>query len=246
MRDVSQREYAQRMKNIYKGRAIPSTSPALNSESLRKFRTELDEIRIEHVNIVGDFLKVNENFYSLDTFFVAIAQRSYELVDGFISMLDEVNFSVMAPILRMQIDNLIRASYVSRSRNPDEIASDFMTGTEFRKMKSPDGSKLTDYALKDEAIAHHPWIFDVYEKTSGWIHLSPAHVHTSIKTERVPDGALVKLHFPRSSEDISVEALEDICFALIKVTQELFEYLEGWYAVKGLPKGESRPPRNQR
>jgi len=243
---VSLREYSQRMKNIYTSRAIPPTSPAMDSKQLSNFRGELDQLRVEHVNIVGDFLKVHENFYSLDTFFVAIAQRSYELVDGFISMLDEVNFSVMAPILRMQIDNLIRASYVSRSKNPDEIASDFMIGTEFRRMKTPNGVKLTDHKLKEEAILHHPWVFDVYEKTSGWIHLSPAHVHTTMKTERVSDGALVKVHFPRSSEDLSVEVLEDICFALIKVTRELFEYFEGWYEVKGLPKGETRHPRNQR
>lgn len=232
------------MKNIYKSRELPASSPAINSESLRKYRATLDEMRIEHVNIVGDFLKAHENFYSLDTFFVAIAQRSYELVDGFISMFDEVNFSVMAPILRMQVDNLIRASYVSRSMNPDEIASNFMTGTEFRKMKNPKGHPLNDRNLREEAAVHHPWISEVYEKTSGWIHLSPAHVHTSIKMEKTSDGALIKLHFPRGLEDISVEVLEDICFALINATKELFEYFEGWYQVKGLPKGDSRSPRD--
>ena len=62
--------------------------------------------------------------------------------------------------------------------------------------------------------------------------------------EKTSDGALIKLHFPRGLEDISVEVLEDICFALINATKELFEYFEGWYQVKGLPKGDSRSPRD--
>lgn len=241
--NVRAKEYSEKMRNVHQNRDIPLASPARESEELRKLRTELDELRIEHINIVGSFFKAHENLYSLDTFFVGVAQRSYELVNGFISMLDEVNFSVMAPILRMQIDNLIRTSYVSRSNEPDEIATKFMTGTEFRRMRNPKGVKLDDFNLKKEAAVHHPWIDEVYDKTSGWIHLSPAHVHTTIKTEKTTDGTLIKVHFPRTAEDISSEVLEDISFALVKVTKELFDYFESWYQVKGLPKGQTRQPR---
>lgn len=231
------------MKNIYALRPIPDYSPANKSKLILQYRTELDNLRIEHVQIVGDFLKVHENFYTLDTFFIGLAQRSYELINGFISMLDEANFSVMAPILRMQIDNLMRASYVSRSSNPDQIASEFLNGVEFRKMKDGKGQTLMDHILKDEALQFHPWIGDVYSKTSGWIHFSPAHVYTSLKTERTSDGTLVKVHFPRSADDLSEEALEDISFALVKVSQELIPYFNSWYEVKGLPKGQMRAPR---
>ena len=52
--------------------------------------------------------------FGLDLVFLGVMVRSYSLVDGFIDAFDMWNPIVAAPLLRMQIDNLVRLSYLAR------------------------------------------------------------------------------------------------------------------------------------
>jgi hypothetical protein len=53
---------------------------------------------------------------------VTVAARSYSLVDGFLSGFGTWNPVVAAPVVRVQIDNLVRLSYAANHENTDELA----------------------------------------------------------------------------------------------------------------------------
>jgi hypothetical protein len=107
-----------------------------------------------------------------------IHSRDYE--SGRSLSIDMWNPIVAAPLLRMQIDSLMRISYTARMANSDEIAMYVINGGEFRRLKDAEGKRLIDRRLLEHAAPAHPWIGGVYEATSAWVHLSPEHLRASI------------------------------------------------------------------
>jgi hypothetical protein len=54
-----------------------------------------------------------EELYVPDLLMWSFAQRSYALVDGFLGAFDTWNLLVAAPLVRLQIDTLVRLSYAA-------------------------------------------------------------------------------------------------------------------------------------
>jgi hypothetical protein len=73
----------------------------------------------------------------------------------------------MAPILRLQIDSLVRVAYLAKAPKVEEIALHLIKGGEFRTLKDASGKNLSDRRLVEHAREAHPWIDDVYKATSG-------------------------------------------------------------------------------
>jgi hypothetical protein len=122
---------------------------------------------------VPRFLSVADGaLYTVDLVFGAVMTRSYSLVDGFLDAFDQCNPIVAAPLLRLQIDSLVRTSYIARAPMADSVAAEVLSGGEFRKMKDAEGKKLLDSRLVELAEPHHPWVPDVYDDTSAWVHFS--------------------------------------------------------------------------
>jgi hypothetical protein len=95
----------------------------------------------------------------------------------------------------------------------------------------------------DDAATNHPWIPDVYTATSGWVHLSPAHVHAVVQVkdgESAKDGPTIFGAIPLRPDQIPLSALEELLGAMTKATEELFGYMESWESRKGPPLGQAR------
>jgi hypothetical protein len=165
--------------------------------------------------------------FTIDLFLTGVAMRSYHLVDGFLALLDEWNLIAAAPILRLQLDNLVRISYVVHAERSDVLAEAILEGREFRHMKAPDRERLLDGKLVRLAAEHHPWVPPVYEATSGWVHLSPIHalMPWSARTSDDETTAL-EGRFPLQAEQIPRSLLEELLGAMTKATEELFRYFE--------------------
>ena len=223
----------------------PRGSPAyVHPDTLMEPRAYLDRLRIHHLELTKRFLSAADGaLYTIDVFLAACMSRSYSVVDGFLDAWDNWNIVVAAPLLRMQLDTLVRVSYMTRAPRADEVAMDILGGGEFRRLKDAEGHRLTDKRLGELAAPHHPWIADVYDATSGWVHLSPSHVTATwqLKESSHPDalGTLVGAT-PIRPEQISPSALHELIGAITKATEELFGYVEAWESRKGLPLGEVR------
>jgi hypothetical protein len=226
-------------------REPPRGSPAyVYPGELMEPRAYLDRLRTHHLELTRRFLSAADGaIYSVDVFLAACMSRSYSIVDGFLDAWDNWNIVVAAPLLRMQLDTLVRVSYLTRAPRADEVAMEILRGGEFRKFKDTEGKTLTDKRLGQWAAPHHPWVADVYNATSGWVHLSPAHVGATWRFEESNDpdtlGHLIGAT-PVRPEQIPRSALQELIGAITKATEELFGYIETWESRKGLPLGEVR------
>ena len=229
------------MQSVYEERIPPDGSPALfHRADLFRPRVFLDVLRRHHIELVKRFLSLDPGLFTLDLFITAVARRSYHLVDGFLALFDEWNVIGAAPILRMQLDNLTRLSYVCRAPRADHVAEVVINGVEFRQMRDGDGKRLLDGRLVELAGEHHPWLPPVYEATSGWVHLSPVHLYTSWKVTDEPDGPVLSGRFPGDPHEVPVSALSELVGAMVQATEEVFGYMELWESRKGLPPGQMR------
>jgi hypothetical protein len=224
-------------------RPIPEGSPAaVHAKELAKGRKHLDVLRWHHVGLSKRFLTASDgDIYEIDLVCLGIMVRSYSLVDGFIDAFDAWNPIVAAPLLRMQLDNLVRLSYMVHAPRADDVARYLMAGGEFRKLKDSEGKVLTDARLLEHAKPFHPWVEPVYQATSGWVHFSPVHVYAGTRLGRDDEEApTMVMEIPLRPERIPLSALQELIGAMVKATEELFGYIEVWEQRKGLPLGQVR------
>ena len=154
--------------------------------------------------------------------------RSYSLVDGFLNAFDTWNLMVAAPILRMQIDNLVRVYYIA-NEDDGQITKDLLGGKEFRHMTDSEGKKLTDSRLTELAEVDHSWIRTVYEVTSGWVHFSPEHLRAALDVHEHEDGTMsISGSVPIPPKKISPSSLEQLIIAMHQANGELSAYMDHW------------------
>lgn len=227
-------------------RKPPSDSPAVvHASDLLKRRVYLDRLRVHHVDLTTRFLTVaDKGLYPIDLFLVAAMGRSFSLVDGFLDAFDRWNLIVAAPILRMQLDTLVRVAYVAHAPSADEIVLDVLGGGEFRHIKDADEKRLSDARLLEHAGANHPWVAAVYKATSGWVHFSPEHLRVTwqVRDEAEEGGATIATisgGFPIRAEDVPLRALQELLGAMTQATEELFGYAEIWESRKASPPGQA-------
>jgi len=226
-------------------RPIADGSPAaVYPKPLAQGRKRLDVLRWHHVELSRRFLAAAEgDVYEIDLVLAGVMVRSYSIVDGFLDAFDAWNPIVAAPLVRMQIDNLVRLSYMCRAPDSTDVARHVVLGGEFRKLADDDGKLLTDARLVYHAKEFHPWVEAVYQATSGWVHFSPAHVYAAVRLKRDEEGAAtdtLTITVPLTEKDIPLSALEELLGAMTKATEEVFGYAEVWEKRKGLPLGEVR------
>lgn len=233
---TNQRSYRQK-------RPIPDGSPAaVHAKELAKGRKRIDVLRWHHVGLSKRFLGAsNGDIYEIDLGYVGVMVRSYSLVDGFIDAFDSWNPIVAAPLIRMELDNLVRLSYMARAPSATDVARHIVLGGEFRNLKDSDGKTLTDRKLLEHAKPHHPWVESVYKATSGWVHFSPVHVYAGTRLRRDDDDSMtLQMEVPLRPERIPLSALQELIGAMVKATEEVFGYVEVWEKRKGLPLGQVR------
>jgi hypothetical protein len=97
------------------------------------------------------------------------------------SLIWERNIHALAPLIRVQLDSLLRLHAYRIVESMDALARHVMAGNSLRKFKDRDGNPLTDRFLVDNLKEVLPWIESVYETLSGWIHFSEAHVFSAIR-----------------------------------------------------------------
>lgn len=110
--------------------------------------------------------------YPLDILANAVMNRSVALIDGFCGQIENENFICAAPLIRLQLDNLLRfyASFIVQ--DPHNFALKVFKGIEIRKLKDSNSIKMTDRYLVSRLSKEYSWIENVYRETSGYIHLS--------------------------------------------------------------------------
>jgi len=184
----------------------------------------LEKQRRAHFDLVQKLLTVaNGNIYVTDLVMVAVMKRSVDLLDGIICLTNRWNFTAAAPLLRLQIDSLLKLVYLAQLKNADEVPKTILEGKPFRKLKDSKGKPLSDSRLRDYARRFYPWLDRVYEETSKLIHFSEKHCFLTVKSTDDKTRTVTTFvgtgipHWPESEIDNFLGAVGCTTDALLKV-----------------------------
>ena len=152
-------------------------------EAVRKMVEYLRAGKDFHYELLKEILQADEqNLFHVDLVVIAAMHRSMSLIDGFTLLVEQQNALSAVPLVRMQIDNIIRLYSCWLVKEPPVVAEALLQDRPLNKVKSRSGKPLTDKFLYEAAAEHYPWIPQVYRQTSGFIHLSGRHIFAPIKS----------------------------------------------------------------
>jgi len=173
-------------------------------------------------------------WYELDFLAIATLNRSLCLTTGFCALIEARNFIAAVPLLRLQLDNYLRFSAAWLVDDPQEFARRVVNGTRVEDLKDRSGERMRDCYLKKTCVKDYPWISDLYENASDYIHLSNKHVFNAIQASKTGDG---KFAAKVSAEDeyIPDETYLEAIQLFDATTKVLFSYFSGWIATKDHP-----------
>lgn len=127
---------------------------------------------------------IGQSLLKEDFFFCASADRCMNLIDGFISMLQDRNLTCAGALLRLQLDNCMRTYAAFIADDKKAVIDCIISGNRIDKQKSTDGKNLSDANLRAALSQIDARFSDVYKQASGFIHLSEkAFYQTIVKCE---------------------------------------------------------------
>jgi hypothetical protein len=186
----------------------------------------LEQSRHSHYNIV-QAMNPSQGFTSLDLFIWSVLKRSVSLVYGFTTLIREQNLVCAAPLIRLQIDNLLRYRAAFMVDDQDEFVLKVWSGTPIRKIKDRNGNVMTDAHLKQEMSKDFVGLREVYGKTSGYIHLSEEHFFNTIRASAKGEGRIEIFVGPKD-QFVTRQVYEESTETMISVTNSLLTDLADW------------------
>ena len=100
------------------------------------------------------------------------------MIGGFCDLIPK-NYVCAAPLVRLQLDNVLRFSALWLVSDSQDFVTKVLEGKQINKLRDRDGQRMTDRNLVDKMKARHPGVEQVYDDTCGYVHLSDAHLfHT--------------------------------------------------------------------
>ena len=177
-------------------------------------------------------------YYPLDMFVTAVLNRSYAHISGFRLLIGEKNLVCAGPIMRLQLDTAMRFHAAHLVGDPHEFALAVLDGKRVRDIRDATGEPMTDRYLKDQLGELYEWVPRVYDKTSGYVHLSATHMMSAFRAKPNDSASsvgtltgkisAVDAHLP---DAIYVEAVDAFCAA----TSIILDFAEGWVFTKANP-----------
>lgn len=137
--------------------------------------------------------------YVLDLIFIGVLKRSMSLAMGVKTLVDNKNMTCVRAMVRMQLDTLSRLLAYTYVDNPSDVAQQVMAGKPLNKFKCRDGKNLRDGYLIDRMTEQYPWVKNVYQYTSGYVHFSERQVFDSIQS--IGSEGLETIEFGVTRED---------------------------------------------
>jgi hypothetical protein len=188
-----------------------------------------EQLNKELLSLSAQIVKAGDVFH-MDVLTMAVVNRSLELSEGFQDLILSEKFLCAAPLLRLQIDNLLRYSAAWLVDKPHEFIAEIMKGTPIKKLKDGSGKKMADFYLIKKLSSDIPWIESVYEKTCGYIHFSESHFHkVMLSTDDNGEFSIgIGSHSKKIPESTYIEAIE----AFNAATLEICKYVYGWLKTK--------------
>jgi hypothetical protein len=148
---------------------------------------EIDNKSKAIINIGKQLEMISPKAEIFDIYLIASLNRTVNISKAYTSLIRDNNFIAAAPLVRINIDTLLRlyASIISEfDRNT--FASKVIGGELIKKMKlSGTNEKLSDFTLYTEIskVKNMEWVAKIYKVGSSFVHLEKSHIFSSLKVK---------------------------------------------------------------
>ena len=119
-------------------------------------------------------VRVHNAIHPIDHVIAAAMRRSMALIKAFLMLVDEGNEFAAMPLIRIQLDNVLRISAFRIVDDPYALAKFMLDGKNFQNFDKRKYD-FSDKGLRTRLEDPHEYINSLYEQTSGFVHLSRAH-----------------------------------------------------------------------
>lgn len=173
-----------------------------------------------------------ESLHIEDLYFMSAIDKSIKLIDSFLFAFDQRNITVLAALTRIQLDCVLRTYATTLVKNSTDFCNKVLYDkTIISRYSDSKGKSLTDkYLCENLGKLLNMDVYDIYSKTSGFIHFSSDSFHN---IARAHDDEQIELFISKTirNEDehtyirLSIELANDFYF-FGKILIELV--LESW------------------
>lgn len=152
---------------------------------------EIDNKSKAIINLGKQLTAITPQMETFDFLLIAALNRTVNISKAYTTLIRDNNFIAAAPLVRINIDTLLRlyASIISEfDRNT--FALKVMGGEMINKMKlNGKNIELRDSTLYSELskIEGMEWVADIYKAGSSFIHFEKSHIFSSLKIENDED-----------------------------------------------------------
>jgi len=198
-------------------------------EEIEKALVILESARNVHMELGKRMLEPGASYFcKMDFFALAVFNRSVCLIKGFVHMIRLENFICAAPLLRLQIDNLLRFHAATMVRDPNDFVDAILQGAQIDRIKDANGKPLKDSYILSQLPTKYKELRNLYKVTSGYVHLSKEHIRSAMTVK----GSKVTGRISDTDQFVDDKDKLDAVTAMANVTRVLLEMLAGWVNYK--------------
>ena len=191
-----------------------------------------------HTEIGKEMFSVHEgDLYLMDFLGAAVLNRSMRLIRGFSDLIAS-NFMSGAPLVRLQLDNLLRFHAAFLVKDPHGFVMGVLGGRQINTLTSLDGARLTDAYLVRSLEGRYPDIGAIYDRGCGYVHLSDLHVLHAVQSD---GGNRIEITISEEESEVSDEIRLDAVDTMILLTQRILSHIRGWIYTKANPELVQEP-----
>ena len=173
--------------------------------------------------------------YGFDFLANAAVNRSLAVSSGFRTMIREQNLICAGALVRLQLDTVLRFFAGFIVDQPHEFALKVLEGNRIDRMKDKDGNLMKDRHLVTQLAKEYPWVEEVYERASNYIHLSETHIFSTL-SKIDQDAGKYRLKIGSLDRTFPDEVYIDAINTFRACTYIIARYIDGWTYTKDNPK----------
>ncbi|EMB9237046.1 hypothetical protein U9608_004651 [Vibrio alginolyticus] len=144
---------------------------------LEQMYKKLENTHQKHLDIGMSIMNAQGGaFYYQDMLFLAAINRSLGQKSAFLQLMKADNYLTALPMIRMQVDSILRLSATKLVSHPDKLAKQMLEGKAIRSIEDRYGNRMTDAYLLSKFKHEKDWLERVYQAGCGFIHLSEKHM----------------------------------------------------------------------
>lgn len=174
----------------------------------------------------------NQAPYIIDSFAYSVINRTIQLTQGYITLVNTNNYIAAIPLIRLQLDNALRFFAIFQVIDANDFFLYLMDGKPINCYKGHTGDKLSDSYLAKKLDAISPGIFRLYKEISDYIHLSCQHVHASKYFDDEGEIRLKVMDVNKGIDAFSLEAKINFAYNMLEVGKLVFIVLDRWKQTK--------------